>query len=659
MGTTLRRFLLASAIVASAAPALAAAPNTPPTAPPAILSHIPGDASAALVVGNLKTFGTQISNLGTRLNLTQRFGVPLPTDLVGFAARNLGITKGLDPTGSAAIVLLHMQPEEIQQIAQTGPKMVFLIPTSDANGMLSDFSPTAKDADGIEGITLPTMPDRKTFAATVADKWVAFAHDHDLLQSYVKGDNGGAGLDKTIGGLGSSGTGAAALQVFSGSDAVLWLNVPDIQSVVDPFFGMIQERLGEGFDLANMSANNPPITAAFQKHLFGAYIDIIRAEFRDAQGSLTTLHLSDAGVTLGQNTVMKDGSTLGKIIAAQSAVAQDPAHALMLGGLPGGGFLGAGAARFDGSVMAPLIADFEKSVMADDIIAKDPHADQIRHLLDTYQQLVTLQNGARMVILDPPVGGDKGAFNGAMLVDSSDPAKCINLMVDMYTGKDMAEVMKLFSPTLEMDPTVVRDAVTIKGIKLTKIQATYKLVAATPDHPLPPGAEQGMDIIKKMYGPDGFVMYVGLVPGKNGGAQRILGVFGSEGPVLEGAVSAALADSDELDAMPMIAAEKREIPSHAIAVMYGPLNKWMALVGKLLTDQIQTTGEAAPSWARMMSEMKEAPPLMATIEANGTMGSSHLHVPVGTITSVLDLVGKARAAGRGAGQGGAGATGMP
>ncbi|HVX84098.1 MAG TPA: hypothetical protein VH253_04715 [Phycisphaerae bacterium] len=663
--TSLRRFLLSTAVLASAGPALAAAPGMPPSTgtPPAVLSHIPGDASAALVVGNLKTFGTQISNLGTRLNLTQRFGIPLPPDLVSFAARNLGITRGLDPTGSAAVVLLHMQPEEFQRIGQTGPKLIFLIPTTDAAGMLSDFSPGAKDADGIEDITLPMMPDRKTFAATVGGKWVAFSHDHDLLQGYVKADNGGAGLDKTIGGLGSGGTGAAALQVFSGNDAVLWLHVPDVQPVVSPLIDMVQERISEGLDLANMSANNAAISAALDKAILkGFYFDTFRAMLRDGQGVMFSLRLNDAGVAYGENLVAKPDSPLGNIISAQSALARDPARALTLAGLPGGGFLFAGAFNIDLSAFAPAIQNFQKTLLADDVVAKDPHAEQIRHLLDAYEQLCQIERGGKMVVLDPPVGGTNGAFNGAVLMDSTDPAKCVQLCVDLYKNKDLVEVMQLVSPSMEMVPTVVPDAVNIKGVKLTKIQVQYKLAAATPDHPLPPNAGQGLEMIKRMYGPDGLTMYIGVVPGKagagGGGTGRVLTVFGSEAPVLEGSVAAALGETDELDASPMIAAEKREIPPQAIGVLYAPLSKWMAIMGKFLTDQMQSTGEAAPAWARMMSEMKETPPMMVSVQAHGTMLSAQSHIPVGAITGVLDLVGKARAAGRGAGGVGAG-NGMP
>ena len=49
-------------------------------APPEVLTQIPADATGALIVPNLKSLSTNVSNMATRLNLSNRIGIPLPPD---------------------------------------------------------------------------------------------------------------------------------------------------------------------------------------------------------------------------------------------------------------------------------------------------------------------------------------------------------------------------------------------------------------------------------------------------------------------------------------------------------------------------------------------------------------------------------------------------
>src|SRR5438128_3950007 len=99
----------------------------------AVLEKLPGDASAVVVVRNVKDLSQKLSNTLVRMNLP----IPIPPDLAGFGLRNLGITKGFDQNSSAALVVLKGEGD----VTAETPGLVMLFPTTDAKAMLASFEP--------------------------------------------------------------------------------------------------------------------------------------------------------------------------------------------------------------------------------------------------------------------------------------------------------------------------------------------------------------------------------------------------------------------------------------------------------------------------------------------------------------------------------------
>ncbi len=137
MGKILHRSKLCRALLTSAIMALAAA-SAVRAEEPGVLSEIPTDANAVIVINNVKNLSTKLSNAITRLNLP----IPLPPDLAGFALRNIGVTDGFDQNSSAAMVVLKPATEG-ESVLAGPPRVIILLPTTDSKAMLQNLSPSA------------------------------------------------------------------------------------------------------------------------------------------------------------------------------------------------------------------------------------------------------------------------------------------------------------------------------------------------------------------------------------------------------------------------------------------------------------------------------------------------------------------------------------
>jgi hypothetical protein len=325
---------------------------------------------------------------------------------------------------------------------------------------------------------------------------------------------------------------------------------------------------------------------------------------------MVTLRLTDSGLTLGTVGSFKPGTPFGKFVLAQKP--QQPPSLL---GLPDGDFLFAGAYTFNGPSMADLLGTVSKQVFANEVIAQDPKIEDYKKGIVTYQQLATISSGGSFVLLPPPAGGKGGIFNGAALADTSDPAKYRALQIEAMKSPLAQQSMNAdFKQTM----TVTPDAVTIKDVKLTKIHIALTLREETPDHPLAPGSRQAAMMIDKMYGSDGMTMYTGIVN------RRILTVFGSAQPILEGAVDAAQNATDNLTNNPMISSVKDQVVPNAVGFAYLPIARW-----------ITTAQSVMKPGADVAPPQNMAPVLVSAGVTNNTL-TVEWHVPINAITSAIE-----------------------
>ncbi len=591
--------LLASALLSLAAISAVRADE------PAVLTQVPADANAVLVINNIKNLSTKLSNAITRLNMP----IPLPPDLAGFMLRNIGVTDGFDQNSSAAMVML--KPATQGESALAGPpRIIILLPTTDSKAMLANLSPTAPDAAGISEVTLPGDAADKGFVANV-DKWVALAQDRDALTAYLahKGS-----INKTLP--------ATTLKTFSDNDVVVWANVATLGTGLDKFIEDKQQEFTGMLDLANLNKNQDATAGAIQKELVNLYFSAAKQYLKDATNGMFTLRLTDAGATLGMVSAFKPESSFGKFVASQK-----PAGPLNFQGLPDGDFLMAASFQDNGQAMADLINTVGKQVLSNETIAQDPKIASYKELLEKYRQMATIITGGRMVLLQPLATGKNGIFNGSVLIDTTDPAKYQQLAIDALKNPFAQQAQQAMNPDMKQTTTVTEDAVTIKDVKLAKIHMQFSLREETPDHPLNPASKQGLMMVQKMYGSDGMTAYTGIV------GKRVLVIYGSDGPTMEAAVTAAQTDTDALSSNATITAVKDQIVPNPIVIAYLPVAKFVELAQTMLKP---AATEAAPPAA----PAQNVAAVLFSAGVTGTTVTAEYHVPIAAITSTIEAVTK-------------------
>lgn len=586
--------------------------------PPPILAQIPGDAGAALILPNIHNLSTKTSNLGVRLGLT------LPPDIVGFLLRNVGVAKGFDQAGSAAAIYLKAKEGAT---TDEGPPALVLVPTSDATGLLSTFSPSAPDATGIMEITLAQDTAEKAYAAIVAEKWVAVSEQKATLTSYLKRSS--PGLDKAMA--------PELLKLFENNDLVGWVNAAGVGPTLLKDIEELEEDTTGRLDLTNMTADRDPVSSAFEKEGMVLAFSGLKAAMRDAQTGAVSLRLTDNGATLGFTGIFTPGTDTARLVDAQKGLT-----APSFQGLPAGNFLFAGAKAWNGAAAAEIFQKAIDHVFADQVLAQDPRAAGVRKVFDNYKQIFAISSGARFILLDAAPGPKGGLLNGALLLDSAEPEKVNALHIQAYQESGGNSALSLSGDIRTVVTTSV-DAATVKGIKLSRIQIAYKLRDDAPGKPVSDEAKASLAMINKVLGTDGLTLYTGVV------GKQVLTIIGSDAATLEAAVAAAQETKDPLSESPMIAGVKAEVLPDAQGVLYANTPRVVAVVDSLLNPAPNggrgPGGGAGPGGrggrrgGRGPGGAANTPPLTISMSSKGNTATVQTFLPLPALRIVLQMLG--------------------
>ncbi len=594
---SLRRSGVVAAILAMAIAGIARA------AEPDVLKQIPGDAYGVIVLNNVRALGTKIANAGTRLDL------PVPPDPIGYLTRSIGIEEGFDPNGSAALVMLKPAPENASQpyFAADVPPAVLLLPTTNAKLMLEPFKPTAADKDGISIVTMPDNPDQKGFVAVVAGKWVAISPKKEDLASYIaRGD----AFNKTV----SPGT----LKVFETNDFVFWANIPKLSAGADKLLDDVRSTAAGELELRTQVTKQDALEGAGLKLMIDGFVDFAKEFLADTNSGMFTIRLTESGATLGVSGDFKANSPFGKFVASQ-----DSQTAPSLDGLPSGNFLVAGSMRFNGETLQnPLRAILDK-LSADPSLSKDERLPEIKKAFNMILQELSIVKGTSYVFLDPAAGGKNGLLNGAILVDTSDPQKLLDLQLESSKGLLANQTM---DPDLKQTVTVTPNAVNIKGVQLTRMTVKIALRDETPEKPVRAESKVAIEAVNRIYGPDGMTVYSGIV------GKKFLMIYGSDNTTLESSVAAAQSNSSDLSKMPEIVAMKDQIVTNPVGVAYMPIARWVGLVPMIAGMGQPAAGAPLPPAA------KPVPPMVMSVGVVGNTMTAEMHLPISTIMGVQEAI---------------------
>jgi hypothetical protein len=587
-------------------------------AAPEVLTEVPGDAYAVAVVGNMRTLSNKLANAAARLEIA----LPSP-DLVGYAARTMGINAGLDDKSSAALVLLKPPPSlAADKYFEDVPPAVLILPATDPKQVLKNFAPTEPDKQGISQVSLPDNSDEKGFAAIVDKKWVVFGMKKEDLAAYLARKDSFA---KTAS--------PDTLKVFEANDFVLWGNVEKLGAGADKWLDdETIDRIGM-LDLQDTVGKLDPMAGAMQKHGFTAVFDVARRFLADSSAGMVTVRLTDSGVTLGLVADFKADSPMGKFVASQAG--RGP---VTLKGLPNGKFIAAAAAKWNSETLASAVGPFLDSILTDPALAKDPRLAEMRKSLAATKQMLALTQGTSMLFLEPTAGGKEGLLNGAVLIDSSDPKQLFDLQMQNATT---ALAQQALNTDLKTTVAATPNALTVKNVSLAKITMNITARPNTPDQPVSPQDQAIFEEIQRIYGPGGMTVYLGVV------GKRLLLIYGSNMSTIESAVAAAQADSDALANSPEITGMKDQLVANPIAVAYLPIARWVTLAESIVAPAGGGRGGAASAPAPAAAK---SPPVVISTGVTGKMITAEIHVPIAAITSVQDAFTQLEKALDGAGE---------
>jgi hypothetical protein len=580
---------------------------------PAVLSEIPDDVSVAIVLPNVKATSTRISNLGTRLNL------PVPPDPAGFVLRNLQIQKGFDAAGSAAIVILKT-PEKKEDPAggdqldpPETPPLVLLLPTTDAKAILEPFQPGEPDKTGISEVTLPNSPLQTGYAVTVG-KHVALAQDKDVLTRFLVKKQG---LNKVVAG--------EVMQAFEKSDIVLYTNVPTVSKAAITAIEQQQEEMVGMLELTDAGGGGNETSAALRRASVLQLFNATKQFFRDANTGVVTIRISDAGVNLGMIGQFKEESKIGKLLLAQKGVIPPT-----LSGLPTGSVGAAGAMAWEGKSVAALFREAMTETLADPVVSKDPRIAELRRGVELYGESIEMIKSMKFVFLTPnPADVEKkGWINGAVVIETTDGPAYLKKMVELAKNPISTETS---DPDLISKMTVTPDAATHDGVKLTKFVQTISLREETADKPVSDMAKRSYESIKSLMGPDGSVVYAGVIDNK------VVCVLSADAATIDGTIAASRKNSDALATDGKIKAVEPQLVANSVGRFYLSFDKWMPVIETAIMQMFgQGRGDApAPAGEGAGAAPAVVNPLTISVGINGSTMMVETHMPVSAITDLM------------------------
>ena len=596
MSRNSRRGVLAVTVCA----ALAWATLSARAAEPAVLANVPDDAQVVFVVKDMKALSAKLNNTATRM------GLPVPPDLLGALAQKMGFTKGLDQNGALAIMLVAA-PKDAPAAPGDKPPMVLLVPTTDAKVMLERFKPKALEG-GISEVTLPNEDEDIGYAAPV-DKYVAFAETKSVLTGFLT--HKGA-LNKTLS--------PEALKAFENNDAVLYANAALAADKAVESIDEAKDGLGMMMMMGAGAVGGDQ--AIFTQEILNGYFTAAKAIVSQSQTGMVTLRLSDAGATLGFVGRFKDESTLGKLVAAQKGVKSPD-----LTGLPAGDVLFAGAAGWDAASATAFAKKASDEFLASPKLQKVESYPQFKKMVDFELQMMGQLNALKFALYTP-LDTTKGWINMVAISDVTDAAKYQAQVIQMMRDSKMMNAATM-NPDLKFEVATKEKALTVKGVEFTKFTETFSAREATEEKPLKPETEQAVEIIKKMYGAEGLVVYLGAISPK-----QLLMVMGGDEKLMEKAVIAAQTNSDAVTKIPELAASAKEALPNALVVTYLPVDRWITLAKK----QFGMDHGAREKDAGAVAIGGLPGPAVVSVSANGSTVTTEIHVPISLLISVTNSI---------------------
>jgi len=418
---------------------------------PPIIDRAPTDALAVVVVPNFDALQKDVSALAALI------GQPLPLD-VGGALMMAGIEKGVKTDGSAALILFA-PAGGAKEGDGADPEVVALIPVTDYAALLDNFGKKPGAAGSIDEITLNNAP---VFVKDAGGGFAALSPNKSTLEGFKGGEGSKAAFEKMVGPACSAMADAADLSII--------VNMPKARPLIEQ---SMKDRLEEMADqMAMMGGEEPNFAAADW---------VLKGFLADAQGAVATVDIDKLGAGFNLAFAFAEGSRMGKVAAAAGKATQ------LLGKIPGGSYLLAGAVDFSSPEVKQYLKDFAAQMPKDEPAAAGGSADFLKSLDTT--------SGASFAIGFAP-GGVMGGIlaNTVHYTATTDPAAAVAATKAQFEAMEAQKIAKVKWGAGEKE---------IAGIKCDVYEAR---ISATDENPM--AGQAAMMLFGPAGGPTGYVAKV-------------------------------------------------------------------------------------------------------------------------------------------------------
>jgi hypothetical protein len=422
---TLSLFLAALLVGLSAmtAPARAEVPD--------VLDLASAEAEVIIVAPNLASASKKISQFVQALGFKD---IPEMADPLGSLKKQLGVTKGLNESGSLLVAMTG-----IVAAAHGGgePDVALLIPVSSYKDFVGNFE--GKDEDGV---TVLSMPHGEPGFARSVGNYAVMGPKKETIARFKAG-NGKAALSKAAGVIGS--------KALTSNDLSVYINMNVLGKQLRPLLKQARDEAANEFGAVEAAA--PAGIVDIIKGVMNVSFDSLDAVLRDGDSIIFGADLTTKGVGFTATVQFREGSALAAMFPGGKGNA-----AGMTAMLPNNPYLMATAMDLKGIDLKSL---------ADEFANRMPKNGWVADMIKTSTALIPNTKRTAVVYLAPA--------NAASLVTGMSTVT----VVDTTDGKAFGKATKSYFDSLSK---IRVDLGEVEGLKMNfGFQTTFKENALSPE----------------------------------------------------------------------------------------------------------------------------------------------------------------------------------
>lgn len=500
------------------------------------VAQLPADAMAVLCIPSLKQLNTDYQQAIGDLGLQEM--VPPPANsLLALVKGSLPVFAQMDESRPMALVV--MPATNLMELNQ---KSALIVPVADPKAVVEGMGASA----GEGGIYTGSMMGQPAFFA-LGEKSLILAPSEAMAKAIAAKPSG---LDKVMK--------PDELKMLEGLDIVLWINADQTMKVLKPMI--------DGFmPMLLMSMQSTP-GGAKQAEATKKQIDV----FVDGTASLSI------GIALGKEALglrMGMTSKAGSELAAQTKMKTTSES--LLKGLPSDKFLAAFGQIVDPAHTEANMKHLDPYLdMLDSVESLDK--EKVGQLKSAVKEIIPMISGARGVV-QMMAGGSAGLFGIAMLIDTRDSAKFLELK-----GKAI-EAAKGLASTAN-DPNIDEEAKKMIAA-LTYQPGVEDIAGAKVGHlkfdltQVPDMDDEHRAQVEKVIGKDGMLIRSAAVDG-----QTVSITFGGGSEYMGKILESAKKKEAALEANPGITKVNAHLPKERASVVYVAVDQMVSGVGRFMKE---------------------------------------------------------------------------